>query len=95
MNSLKVLNHTHAIIFPVPLVKVFEIFTRILSTMVITPSPYLVTVKYFAVFMALPVRCVTSPARVPLPEKRHADGAVHAAWSYKRGPEWIFLRHRS
>lgn len=41
--------------------------------------------------MTLPVRRRTSPAPVFLSEKRHADGAVHAAGCDKCCPEWFFL----
>ena len=94
-DCFKVLNHTHAIIFAVPQVELPETFTWKLRTIVMVPFPHQVTPKYDAVFMALPVRCITSTAPVFFPKKSHAGRTVHAAWCNERGPERIFHRHGS
>ncbi len=81
------------IIFTVPQVELPETFTQELRTIVMVLSQCLVTAKYGAVFMALPVRCITSTTPVLFPQIRHTDGTVHAAWCNQGGPERIFHRH--
>ena len=66
-DRFKIFEHTPAIIFAVTLVELPETFTRKLCTIVMVLPQYLVTAKYSAVFMALPVRSITSTAPVLFP----------------------------
>jgi hypothetical protein len=68
-DRFKDLKHTYAIVFAVPQVELPETFTRKLRTIVIELPQYLVAAKYGAVFMALPVRSITSSTPVLFPQK--------------------------
>ena len=93
-DSLKVLDHAHAVLFPVPLVQLPQSLAGEFSTSMMVPAPYFVAGRNGAALVAPPVGCVTSVAMVFLPEICHADGAVHAAGCNEGGSEGIVHRHK-
>ena len=89
----KVLDHTHAILRPVPFIEVAESLAGVISTIRTELSPPLFAVKDRAVLAVRPVRRMAPPAPVLFPEEGRTDGAVHTAGGDQRGPEGVLRRH--
>lgn len=89
----KVVKHAHVVSLPVPIVQVLQSPAGELITGMVIPVFYLLTGKDGAVSPALPFRRITPPTPVLLPEKRHADGAVHAAGRDEGGLKGLIACH--
>jgi hypothetical protein len=89
----EVVEHAHVVFRTVTLIQLRKAPARELVTGMVKPVFYLLTGKEGAVPSALPFRRITPPAPVLLPEKCHADGAVHAAGRDEGGPEGILPGH--
>lgn len=93
-DRFKVLDHTHAVSVPVPLVQLLQPFAGIFSAQGRTefPPPFFAG-RYRTIYVTQPVRGTTPPTPVLRAEIRHADGAVHAAGRNQGSPEGVLHRH--
>ena len=91
----KIFEHAHTVLLPVPLVQVLQPLARIFTTAGGTEfTSHLFACRNPTVYAAQPVRSITPAAPVLLPEKCHADRAVHAAGGNQGRLEWIFHHHK-
>lgn len=93
-NRLKVVDHAHAVLLPVPRVQLPEPFAGIFSTFMMMPALYLFAGRNGAALVAPTVRCITPATPVLFPEKCHTDRAVHAAGGNQCCLKGVFHRHK-
>lgn len=92
-DCFKIVDHTHTVLLPVPLVQMAQPFAGEFSTSMMIPALYLVAGRNGSALVAPAVGGVTPVAVVFLAEERHADSTVHAIGCNQGCFEGVLHRH--